>query len=171
MQNYYNIIKTSLGFCAIVFKIDPFLLKKIFLPLESKKSFEIYKKNNELSKILKHEKADFISNKIKNYFSKGKKIEFSLDLLDFNGTPEFSKKVLYSICDIPFGETKSYKEVAESIKNPRAARAVGNALAKNPFPIIVPCHRVIKSDGSPGKFGGGVDMKIKMLTIEGYYRS
>jgi methylated-DNA-[protein]-cysteine S-methyltransferase len=81
---------------------------------------------------------------------------------------EFEKKVWAALKKIPFGETRSYKWVAERIGSPAATRAVGRALSKNPVPIVVPCHRVIESDGSIGGFSSGVDRKIRLLEMEYY---
>jgi len=69
---------------------------------------------------------------------------------------------------IPFGQTKSYGEIAELIGKPKAVRAVGTANATNPLPIVIPCHRVIAKNGGLGGYGGGLDMKIKLLEFEGW---
>lgn len=79
---------------------------------------------------------------------------------------EFERKVYRAILDIPVGETRSYKWVARKIGKPNASRAVGNALNRNPFAPLVPCHRVIKNDGSPGGFEGGVEKKKRLLERE-----
>ena len=78
----------------------------------------------------------------------------------------FEKKVYTVVKSIPLGETRSYAWVAQKIGRPRAVRAVGTALKKNPFTIIVPCHRVVRSDGSPGEYALGADLKKKLLEIE-----
>jgi len=78
----------------------------------------------------------------------------------------FQKKVYTVVKEIPIGQVKSYSWVAERIKNPKATRAVGRALNKNPFPIIVPCHRVIHSDSSFGEYAFGRDLKKRLLEIE-----
>lgn len=78
----------------------------------------------------------------------------------------FQKKVYTVVKNISFGETRTYKWVAEKIGLRGASRAVGNALNKNPFPIIVPCHRVVNSSGHPGKYAFGADLKKKLLTLE-----
>jgi O-6-methylguanine DNA methyltransferase len=80
---------------------------------------------------------------------------------------DFEKKVYLAVSKIPKGETRSYSWVAAKIGSPRAARAVGNALNKNPYIGIVPCHRVIKSDGSIGGFAKGTKRKLTMLKSEG----
>ena len=79
---------------------------------------------------------------------------------------EFQKKVYDFVRTIPKGKTATYKEVAVAIGHPKAYRAVGNALNKNPFAPIVPCHRVIKSDGSIGGFASGTLKKVKLLQNE-----
>ncbi len=78
----------------------------------------------------------------------------------------FEKKVYTVVKKIPFGKTRTYAWVAEKTGCPAASRAVGNALNKNPFPIIVPCHRVVHSDGSLGGYALGKDLKKKLLEIE-----
>ncbi len=81
--------------------------------------------------------------------------------------PEFHRAVYKEMCRIKAGRVASYGELAEAAGAPRAARAVGNACARNPFPILVPCHRVVKSDGSVGGFGGDARMKRYLLELEG----
>lgn len=78
----------------------------------------------------------------------------------------FQKRVYTVVKEIPRGERKTYAWVAEKVGRPGASRAVGTALKKNPFPIIVPCHRVIRSDGALGKYALGADLKKRLLEIE-----
>ncbi len=85
--------------------------------------------------------------------------------LELIGT-EFQKKVWAALLTIPFGETRSYTEIAVQIGAPRAVRAVGAANGRNPIPIIVPCHRVIGASGSLVGFGGGLEWKRKLLDLE-----
>jgi methylated-DNA-[protein]-cysteine S-methyltransferase len=98
------------------------------------------------------------------YFN-GDKIDFQ-DKLDLSGATPFQRRVWEIARLIPYGDSKSYKWVAEQIGKPRASRAVGQALAKNPLPIIVPCHRVITTDGGLGGFRGGLAMKRQLLYLE-----
>ena len=88
-------------------------------------------------------------------------------MMDLVGT-EFQIKVWRELSRIPFGETRTYKEVAEAIGHPKSSRAVANACAKNPFPIEIPCHRVIRSDGGLGGYSGlgGVTKKKQLLINE-----
>ncbi len=100
---------------------------------------------------------------LKEYFA-GERKEFTIPL-KMEGT-DFQKSVWKSLQKVEYNETKSYKDIADLIDNPRAARAVGNANNKNPIPIIVPCHRVIHADGGLGGYGGGLDIKTFLLDLE-----
>ena len=82
------------------------------------------------------------------------------------GTP-FQKAVWEELKKIPYGEYRSYRQIAEAVGSPKAARAVGQAVHVNPLPIVIPCHRVICSDGHLGGYGGGQDMKYFLLMMEG----
>lgn len=101
---------------------------------------------------------------IDEYFQ-GSRREFDLDL-EPTGTP-FQLKVLDALATIPYGETRSYGEIATQIGKPRAVRAVGAANGRNPLPIVLPCHRVIGADGSLTGFGGGLETKRYLLDLEG----
>ena len=100
-------------------------------------------------------------------FLKGEKVEFDLDLLDFNRCLEIQKRVLIAEYKIPRGWVSTYKRIANHIGISNGARVVGNALARNPFPIVIPCHRAIKTNGEFGGYQGGINMKRKLLEMEG----
>ncbi|MFX1574877.1 MAG: methylated-DNA--[protein]-cysteine S-methyltransferase [Promethearchaeota archaeon] len=100
-------------------------------------------------------------------FLKGESVHFDLRLLDFDKCYEIQKKVLIAEYGIPRGWVSTYKRIANTIGIPKGARVVGNALARNPFPIIIPCHRAIKTNGDLGGFQGGIEMKRALLEIEG----
>ena len=102
--------------------------------------------------------------RFKIYFS-GHRVAFP-DELDLSRATPFQREVWEVTRLIPYGETRSYGWVAEQIKKPRAVRAVGQALGKNPLPIIIPCHRVITSDGKLGGFSEGLEMKRFLLRLE-----
>ena len=97
------------------------------------------------------------------YFA-GKLEDFDIPLAP-EGT-DFQKKVWKRLCDIPYGETISYGQLAQRIGNPNASRAVGLANGSNPIPIIIPCHRVIGSNGKLTGYGGGLPIKEKLLALE-----
>ena len=101
------------------------------------------------------------------YFE-GKRQSFDLPL-ELQGT-EFQKKVWAALSQIPYGETRSYKDIAQSINCPKGFRAIGQANHNNPISIIIPCHRVIAADGGLGGYGGGLDNKKLLLELEGRYR-
>src|SRR3970040_449768 len=86
---------------------------------------------------------------------------------DLGGLPPFTRAVLRITAGIPYGEVRSYRWVAERLGKPKATRAVGNALARNPVPIIIPCHRVVRSDGSLGGYALGLGWKRRLLKLEG----
>jgi methylated-DNA-[protein]-cysteine S-methyltransferase len=98
------------------------------------------------------------------YFS-GQRVEFP-DKLDLFEATTFQRRVWRAAQEIPYGETRSYTWVAEKIGMPQAARAVGQALGRNPLPVIVPCHRVLASGGGLGGFTGGLEMKKYLLKLE-----
>lgn len=100
---------------------------------------------------------------LEEYFAGQRKV-FELDVRP-DATP-FQSSVLEALVDIPYGETRTYGEIAESIGNPKAVRAVGGANGNNPIPIIIPCHRVIGSNGTLTGFGGGLDSKRFLLDLE-----
>ena len=103
-------------------------------------------------------------NQLNEYFSSLRvKFELKLDLV----APPYYKKVLKMVANIPYGETASYKTIAEKTGNSKAVRAVGSANAFNPIPIIIPCHRILSHSGKIGGFGGGVETKVFLLELEG----
>ena len=102
--------------------------------------------------------------RLKVYFS-GHQATFP-DKLDFSGATPFQRQVWQITRLIPYGETKTYRWIAGQLNRPEAARAVGQALGRNPLPVIVPCHRVIASNGKLGGFNGGLEMKRYLLSLE-----
>ena len=101
---------------------------------------------------------------LKEYFA-GKRKFFDLPLF-IKGT-SMQQEVWMQILNVPIGETTSYNEISKNIKRPKAYRAVGNAVGRNPLPIVIPCHRVIHSNGDVSGFSGGNDIKKKLLKFEG----
>jgi len=102
--------------------------------------------------------------RLQGYFD-GEMLTFS-DKLDLEGATAFQQVVWNATRSIPYGEVRSYAWVAKRIGRPGACRAVGGALARNRFPVIVPCHRVVASDGTLGGFGGGLGLKKHLLSLE-----
>ena len=110
-------------------------------------------------------RLDQVRRELEEYFEGGRR-DFDLDL-DWRLTGGFTRKVLSATARIPFGETRSYVQMATSAGSPRASRAAGSALGSNPIPIVVPCHRVLRTGGALGGYAGGLDVKRRLLDLEG----
>ncbi len=98
-------------------------------------------------------------------YLKGQLKTFDVPLDVFTGTP-FQRQVWNKLASIPYGETRSYAWLARAVKRPNASRAVGNANGKNPIPLLLPCHRVIQSNGGLGGYTGGLHIKKSLLELE-----
>ena len=109
-------------------------------------------------------RLDPVSRQLDEYFG-GRRTEFDLPL-DFRLASGFRRTVLDHLPAIPYGHTESYAQVAAAAGSPKAFRAVGTACAKNPLPVVVPCHRVVHSDGTAGPYAGGPDAKLALLALE-----
>lgn len=146
----YTFYKSRIG--IIKFSYD----KKI-------ESISLVEKANDLSE--KTPATDKVFGQIEEYL-RGKRKEFTIyDLLEIRGT-DFQKEVIRELRNIPYGEKSTYKSIAENINRKKATRAVANAIGRNPFFIIYPCHRVIRSDGKIGGFAYGVEVKRFLLKLE-----
>ena len=106
-----------------------------------------------------------VREQLREYFD-AKRTTFSLPV-DLYGLTPFTRNVLEATTDVPFGHVRTYQSIASAIGKPGASRAVGNALGRNPVPVIVPCHRVVRADGSMGWYTGGAHIKEALLGIEG----
>lgn len=113
---------------------------------------------------LQQEWYNTLSGELQTYFS-GRPVTFSVPL-DWSGYSDFRRKVLQFTAGIPSGQVATYGGVAKAVGSPKAARAVGGAMHANRTPIVVPCHRVIGSDGSLTGFGGGLPLKRELLALE-----
>ena len=158
----YSIISSPIGKLCVV-KSNKGVRRILFA---NNYTFETYLQNNfPHEKIVKNNfELKKVSNQIHEYFDLSRK-EFSLDI-DIQ-LSSFYITALTKVIEIPYGETSSYKSIAIKTGNPNASRAVGNANANNPLPIIIPCHRVIANDGSIGGYGGGLQTKRFLLELEG----
>lgn len=115
--------------------------------------------------VLRSEKLDPARRELDQYFA-GKRLDFDLDV-DLSEVRGFSRKVLQATARIPAGQVLSYTEVAAKAGNAKAGRAAGNALHNNPVAIVVPCHRILRGDGSLGGYAGGLPVKEWLLEHEG----
>jgi methylated-DNA-[protein]-cysteine S-methyltransferase len=110
-------------------------------------------------------RLDDARRQLDEYFA-GTRRRFELPL-DRSLSHGYRRTVLEALSEVPYGHTVSYKDLAERTGNPKASRAVGTAMATNPIPIVVPCHRVLRTGGALGRYGGGVATKVWLLRLEG----
>ena len=165
---HYHLIKVGSNYIGVVVecKNKKMKIKKIYLPTGRKKMLQRIKKDCPEIERAPRELSGRLKRTIVALYQ-GKKQKFSRSMLDVSNLTPFTKKVLLQASRIPRGQVVSYSSLAAKAGYPRAARAVGRIMACNPFPIVIPCHRVINSDGSWGGFSGGWKMKREMLKREG----
>lgn len=114
--------------------------------------------------LLSDEDLGDLADQLRRYAA-GERVASSVNL-DLSRQTPFRQRVLEAVLRIPYGETRSYAWIARQIGKPRAYRAVGQALGANPIPILIPCHRVVASDGDLRGYAGGLEMKRRLLTLE-----
>lgn len=162
---YTKKIETGRCIITLYWKESPeFKLIKIDLFDKAKLNFDENKFSDNCYK--EHEKIKELEDSIVNYFKNKKSLKLNLQDFDFSKCTRFSKKVLTTLAKIPYGSITTYKRLAELSGYSGACRAVGAVMAKNPFPLLIPCHRVIKSDLCIGEFGPGSDLKRALLCHE-----
>jgi methylated-DNA-[protein]-cysteine S-methyltransferase len=142
------------------------LLQRIFLSDPEHKSKEKMLESFKNIKIGFSTSIKILGDKITR-FLKGEDVKFDLSMLDFSLCTEIQEKVLKAEYKIPRGWVSTYKRIANHIGMLNGARVVGNSLAKNPFPVVIPCHRAIRSDHQLGGYQGSIKMKRKLLEMEG----
>jgi methylated-DNA-[protein]-cysteine S-methyltransferase len=156
---YYNVgDKTG----TLIF--SPRGLRHLLIP-SSEERVDRWLRVNYPSATYGSDKAKALERKLREYFQ-GNRVRFDVNL-DLGECSTFQRMVYQELMKVPFGSTCSYKMLADAVGVAGGARAVGTALKNNPVPIIIPCHRVIKSDGSLGGFNSGVRWKKKLLELEG----
>jgi methylated-DNA-[protein]-cysteine S-methyltransferase len=165
---YYTLATTALGDVGVVWrrKNNTPAVVKICLPVERERVDSVVSTHFPSSSMHSHDEVKKVCDYLREYLA-GKLTVFSLHRLDMSVCNEFQRNVLNKTWLIPRGMVSTYKGLAVRMGIPGGARAVGMALASNPFPLVIPCHRVIRTGGSLGGFGGGLEMKKKLLGIEG----
>jgi methylated-DNA-[protein]-cysteine S-methyltransferase len=153
IETFYDTFESPVGTLYLVFT------GKILTEIAFKKPYGIPRKGKA---------PPLIKKELKEYFEQGRE-EFTQEIGFTKGT-EFDRKVWLALKEIPYGETRTYKWLAEKVGKPAASRAVGQALSRNSLPIVLPCHRIIESDGSMGGYSPGVDIKRRLLEIEYYIK-
>lgn len=164
----YELVASAFGTLAVVWREVEGRPKvyRIYLPRERASSDEFILKNYHNIKQCTCPEIQVLNKQLQNFLI-GQAVQFDLDIVAFEECHAFQRKVLLAEYKIPRGWVSTYGRIAGNLGLLSGARAVGNALAKNPFPIIIPCHRAIKSDGGLGGFQGGLNMKRALLEFEG----
>jgi methylated-DNA-[protein]-cysteine S-methyltransferase len=164
-ETVYSIFDTEFGWCGIVGKEGRLLEIIPFLPTEERACSYVISKYTDIALCpgcFKEPKEA-----IERYLA-GERMAFEFSL-DLSGYTEFQREVWGITRSISYGEIRTYSWVSKKLGTPKSSRAVGTALAKNPLPIVVPCHRVIRRDGNLGGYSaeGGIEIKAKLLKMEG----
>lgn len=166
--NSYTLFETPLGWCGLAWN-EAFAVTGFQLPeaTKAKTAARIEKKSSGIESPPPPAMAEIIA-KVRKHFE-GDPQDFRDIPIEIADAAPFAQKVYAAARQIPTGETITYGELAKALKKPNAARAVGNALGKNPIALIVPCHRVLAAGSKPGGFSahGGLSTKAKMLALEG----
>ena len=161
-ESFYTVFKTSSGWVGIFGSSAG--LQRTTLPQPSEKAAIKSLLVNISGATLSAHRFEDLTKRFQAYFS-GRRADFP-DALDYSGATPFQRGIWEAARQIPYGQTRSYGWVARQAGKPGAARAAGQALGRNPLPVIVPCHRVLAGDGGPGGFSGGLEMKKLLLKLE-----
>ena len=163
---YYALVETAIGYVGIIHKgMFKSGVMGVLLPRKKEDALRAVKFQYPDAELHSYASLELLQDMFVDYFE-GERIKFPLDVLDMSRCYPFQIEVLKAEWSIPYGKVASYGCVAKKIGS-TAYRAVGNALARNPFPIIIPCHRAIRSDRTLGGFQGGLAMKRRILEMEG----
>ena len=149
------------------FRYDKPFIKRILLSKPEQSADDKLQACFSHSTIGSCRETDILSSDILRFLD-GDQVEFSLENIDMESCSGFQRSVLLAEFGIPRGAVSTYQRIGQYLGMPNAARAVGNALATNPFPIVIPCHRAIRSDNTLGGFQGGLEMKQSLLEMEGH---
>ena len=161
----YHVIPSTIGEVGLVRRTEGSALQRILLPREGVYMQELIGKAFP-GAVPGEGGGDALCAQLRAFLA-GAEVDFSLDDLDFAGIGGFTRRVLTADHAIPRGRVMTYGGLAARLGVPGGGRAVGNVMARNPFPLIIPCHRVVGSDGGLHGFGGGLPMKMALLTMEG----
>lgn len=158
----YTVFETDIGWMAVLGSSQG--LVRVTLPRRSEAESVRQLGNAVAQAVRADEQFTDLVVRFKSYFCGGR--PFFPDPIDFSGATAFQRAVWEAARQIPYGDTRSYGDIAEQIGRQGAARAVGQAMGRNPVAIIIPCHRVVASGGRLGGFGGGEDLKRYLLDME-----
>ena len=163
----FTVFKTAIGWCGMVMKGRN--VKRLFIGYSRQHQIKWHIKEAFRDAVEAHPSRGMraIIKRLERYCS-GENVSLSSVPMDWSSLTPFQQKVLWAAAQIPYGSVYTYGGLARKIGTTRGARAVGNALAHNPFPLLIPCHRIIRGDGRMGGFsaGDGISIKNKLLSIE-----
>lgn len=162
----YVVFNTEIGEVALIWDGDNDVIKQVILPDESGKYN--YSKNNFSGVLLEEDLSDYIMSIVEGIKDVVRGVEVNFDdvELDFSDLTDFQQEVLEKQLEIPYQHVVTYKMLAHLIGKDRSARPVANALASNPFPLIIPCHRTVRADWHVGGYNGTSDGSIKKFLLE-----
>ena len=158
----YTIFETELGWVGIIASSAG--VRRILLPQASRQAIELLLYKHMGNAVADGQLLGDLPSRLRRYLN-GELVAFP-DSLDLAGTTPFQQSIWLAARSIPYGETRSYGWLACQVDRPRASRAAGQALAQNPLPFIIPCHRVIARSGKIGGFSGGERLKRYLLEME-----
>jgi methylated-DNA-[protein]-cysteine S-methyltransferase len=159
----YRTVDGPIGSCLVV--VGPEGLLRLAFEIEDHDSVLVDLAEQVSPRILADDRrTDQVARELDEYFA-GDRHDFEVDV-DLSLSKGFRRSVLDELRSVAYGTTVSYAGLAEASGNPKAVRAVGSACASNPVPIVVPCHRVVRSDGSTGAYRGGAEAKVALLAME-----
>ena len=160
----YAVLETAMGWMGVV--ASDAGVRRLTIPLPSPDEAMSNIAQDATGAELDNERFEELEERLQRVFN-GEDLGLEDEELDLPDAPEFTKAVLNATRRIPRGETRSYGDLAAAVGNPRGARAVGQVMAGNPVAVLIPCHRVIASDMGLGGYGGHIEMKKRLLRLEG----
>jgi len=162
----HTLVKTSFGVVGILWRPSDLRVQRVFLPSPPAEAESRILAMHQASKPSSCPPVDELCERIQR-FLRGEAVWFDLRILALDQCSAFQQSVLMAESEIPRGWVSTYGRIARQVESPGGARAVGRALATNPFPLVIPCHRAVQSDGALGGFQGGQEMKRALLQLEG----
>jgi methylated-DNA-[protein]-cysteine S-methyltransferase len=165
---YHYLFTTPFGKSSIIYKKNPFSIVQVLLPRPNLTALAADADRAGWGRDGFHRQAVALAGRIVRYFE-GVPLQLSegtWEILNMEGVTPLQRSVLAATAKIPYGQLRSYRALAQAVGRPKAYRFVGGTMAANPFPVLIPCHRVVRSDGTLGGFGGGLDLKRRMIDME-----
>lgn len=163
MKNLYHVFETEMGWVGIAGRDGAISVLRLPRPTLAEAVSTIIEGAGKCS-VESFDDFSGVAGAVADYFA-GKRVTFDCDL-DLSTYTDFQRAVWRKCREIPFGETRTYGWIADEIGCPSGMRAVGQGMAANPVPIIVPCHRVVRADGGLGGFSSGLRWKVRLLEME-----